>query len=281
MKKHIITGILIVACAVLGSVVWPRSAEDGKIPAELVKPAVIAETEANPEETLPIFLSDDTYVPEPKGAIESKPAETEVNTTEDKIRTTPAIPTKSEVSTNPSSAPKAGTLSVINGERYIWVPSFGWVKDEGGGSIAIPVDGEGDINKQVGVMGGGTTVGNPGDELTGHKVGSMGGDDASSSNNEPAPGTQKYIDGKLHVWVPGFGWVESSGEPSVGTTAEGMYENGNKIGSMGGEEPQDSNTSSPPTEQPESTGDEIHIVFVETPEKNSTPPPYKPDTKSP
>lgn len=37
-------------------------------------------------------------------------------------------------------------------------------------------------------MGGGTTVGNPSDELTGHKVGSMGGDDASPTNNESAPG---------------------------------------------------------------------------------------------
>lgn len=130
-------------------------------------------------------------------------------------------------------------------------------------------------------MGGSTTVGNPGDELTGHKVGSMGSADASPTNNEPASGTKKYINGKLHVWMPGFGWIEYSDEPNVGTVAEDMYENGNKIGSMGGEEPQDSNASSPPTEQPESTGDEIHIVFVETPEKNSTPPPYKPDTTCP
>jgi hypothetical protein len=32
------------------------------------------------------------------------------------------------------------------------------------------------INK-IGVMGGGTTVGNPGDKLTGNKVGIMGGDE--------------------------------------------------------------------------------------------------------
>lgn len=281
MKKHIITGILIVACVVLGAVVWPRSAEDGKVPAEQVKPTVIAEIETKSEETPTVFLSDYSYAPEPKGAVESEPAKTEVNTTEEKTEPMPAKPTKTEASTKPSSDPKAGTISVINGERYMWVPGFGWVKDEGSGSIAISVDGEGDINKQVGVMGGGSTVGNPGDELTGHKVGSMGSDDASPTNNEPASGTQKYIDGKLYVWVPGFGLIEYSGKPSVGITAEDMYENGNKIGSMGGEEPQDSDASSPPTEQPESTGDEIHIVFVETPEKNSTPPPYKPDTTCP
>ena len=156
---------------------------------------------------------------------------------------TSATPTKTETSAKPSSDPKPGTISVINGERYMWVPGFGWIKDEVGGSVEITVDGEGDINKQVGVMGGGSTVGNPGDELTGNKVGIMGGG-------------------------------------SGGTVAGDMYENGNKIGSMGGEEPQN-NTSSPPTEQPTSNDDEIHIVFVETPEKNSTPPPYKPDTTSP
>jgi hypothetical protein len=281
MKKHIITGMVIIASAALCATVWPRSIGDGKVSVELVKPAVITEIETSPEGTLPIFLSDDIYAPEPKGAEVSESAETEVKTTEEKTETTPATPTKTEASVMPSSDPKPGTVSVINGEQYMWVPGFGWIKDEGGGSIAIPVDGEGDINKQVGVMGGGTTVGNPGDELTGQKIGSMGSDDASPTNNEPAPGTQKYIDGKLHVWVPGFGWVEYSGEPSVGVVAEDMYENGNKIGSMGGEEPQDSDASSLPTEQPESTGDEINIVFVETPEKNSTPPPCKPDTTSP
>lgn len=34
------------------------------------------------------------------------------------------------------------------------------------------------------------------------------------------------------VYVPGFGWIESQG-PNVCEYAEDMYENGNKIGSMG------------------------------------------------
>lgn len=281
MKKQIVTRIAIIACAALYTAVWPRSTGDGKVPAELVKTAENSEIETCLEGALPIFLSDGTITSEPKVISDSEPAETEVSTTEEKNVPTPATPTKTEASAKPSSDPKPGTISVINGEMYMWVPGFGWVKDEGGGSVAISVDGEGNINKQVGVMGGGSTVGNPGDELTGHKVGSMGGDDAPPTSNEPAPGTQKYIDGKPYVWLPGFGWVEYSSKPSVGTTAEDMYENGNKIGSMGGEEPQDSNTSPSPTEQPESTGNEIHIVFVETQEKNSTPPPYKPDTASP
>lgn len=34
-------------------------------------------------------------------------------------------------------------------------------------------------------MGGGTTVGNPGDKLTGHKVGIMGGDDSHAEKVNP------------------------------------------------------------------------------------------------
>lgn len=87
-------------------------------------------------------------------------------------------------------------------------------------------------------MGGGTTVGNPGDELTGNKVGIMGG----------------------------------------GTVAEDMYENGHKIGIMGGNESSSSEATPPPSERTEPVNGEIHIVFIEVPEKNSAPPPYKPNT---
>lgn len=67
----------------------------------------------------------------------------------------------------------------------MWIPGFGWVKDEGGGSTGIPVDGEGNINKQIGVMGGGSKVGNPGDQLTGHKVGIMGDEETPTEKMAP------------------------------------------------------------------------------------------------
>lgn len=51
---------------------------------------------------------------------------------------------------NDTSSPKSGDKK----DGKIYVPGFGWVKDNGGG-------------------GSGTTVGNEGDELTGNKVGSM------------------------------------------------------------------------------------------------------------
>lgn len=38
-------------------------------------------------------------------------------------------------------------------DGQIYVPGFGWIKDEGGGGEGTIVDGDGDINKQVGNMG--------------------------------------------------------------------------------------------------------------------------------
>lgn len=47
---------------------------------------------------------------------------------------------------------------------------------------------------------------------------------------EPAPAPDSAPDNM--VYVPGFGWIESQG-PNHVEYAEDMYENGNKIGSMG------------------------------------------------
>lgn len=52
------------------------------------------------------------------------------------------------------------------------------------------------------------------------------------SSANPAPSERSIASGKAQVWVPGFGWVEDGGG-NVCTYAEDLYENGNKIGSMG------------------------------------------------
>jgi len=51
---------------------------------------------------------------------------------------------------------------------------------------------------------------------------------SSTSSSTPKAGDKNE---KGQMWVPGFGWVNDSGQ-NVGTKAEDMYENGNKIGSM-------------------------------------------------
>lgn len=48
---------------------------------------------------------------------------------------------------------------------------------------------------------------------------------------EPTGGETK--DGK--IYFPGFGWIENKGGGSSGTTVPDMYQNGNKVGKMGGD----------------------------------------------
>ncbi|OPX83590.1 MAG: hypothetical protein A4E53_04537 [Pelotomaculum sp. PtaB.Bin104] len=50
----------------------------------------------------------------------------------------------------------------------------------------------------------------------------------------PQMGDTRMVDGQKQVYFLGFGWIEDSGEPNRGEYAADMYENGNKIGIMGG-----------------------------------------------
>jgi hypothetical protein len=236
MKKSFFTGIVLIACVALYAAVWPRSAEDGKVPVGPAKPAVSDEIETKPEEMPLIIFSADNHASESNIVTESELPKIDITSIEEKTEPTPPPKLAPKPAVVPSSEPKPGTIAIVDGERCMWIPGFGWVKDEGGGSIGIPVDGKGDIDKQVGVMGG-TTVGNPGDKLTGHKVGIMGGS----------------------------------------TVAEDMYESGVKIGIMGGEETHTEKIAPPRAELPEPTGNVIYIELQPPVTKDSTSPDYKPD----
>lgn len=52
--------------------------------------------------------------------------------------------------------------------------------------------------------------------------------ESESAPDQPQAGDTE--NGK--IYIPGFGWVENNGGGGSGTTANDMYENGNKIGSM-------------------------------------------------
>lgn len=239
MKKIIIPSIILTACITLCTAVWHQSTEDGKVPTDPLKPAVSAEIEAKPEETPSIVLPADNITPEPETVTESKPVKSKEILRKEKTEPEPSVKPESQptlASAQPSSVPKLGAKAAIDGKPSIWIPGFGWIEDHGGGSSGISVDGEGDINKQIGVMGGGSTVGNPDDELTGHKVGIIGG----------------------------------------GTVAKDMYESGIKIGIMGGEETPTDKIAPSHTELTEPTGDVIYIELQPMPTKDSTPPDYKP-----
>lgn len=47
-------------------------------------------------------------------------------------------------------------------------------------------------------------------------------------------GDTRVVDGQKQVYFLGFGWIEDNDTPNEGVYAEDMYENGNKVGSMGG-----------------------------------------------
>jgi hypothetical protein len=274
MKKQIIAGIGIIACVALCAVVWPRSAKVEALPAEQEKAAVSAEIEARSEEKLQILFSADTPAPEVAAVAKSEPLITEITTEKEAEKPAPTQSSQSVKVDASSGEPHNGDVRVVDGEKQIYLPGFGWIKDEGGGSVGTMVGSPGDelSGNKVGIMGG-ATVGSDGD--INKQVGIMGSGDAPA-NDDPAPGTKKYIDGVLHVWVPGFGYVQHSGENIV-TYAEDMYESGVKIGIIGGDESATHGTAAPPAEQPEITGDVIYTELQPPVTKDSTPPAYKPN----
>lgn len=274
MKKQIITGIAVIACVALCAAALPRSAEVEDLPAEPVKTAENAEIEARLEEKPQILLSADTPTPEAETVAKSKSGETKITSEKETEKPVPTQAAQQVKSSPSSSEPHNGDVRIVNGEKQVYLIGFGWIKDEGGGSVGTMVGNPGDelTGNKVG-MGGGTTVDGKGD--VNKQVGIMGSGDAPANSN-PVPGTKKYIDGILHVWVLGFGYVPHSGENIV-TFAEDLYESGVKIGIMGGDDCPSSKPSSPPAEQPEITGDVIYVPLQPPVTKNSTPPAYKPN----
>jgi len=99
-------------------------------------------------------------------------------------------------------------------------------------------------------------------------------------SSDPKPGSKTVIDGKPHVWIPGFGWIEDHGGGTrVGNPDDELT--GHKVCIMGGDEPHAKKVTPPQAELPEPEGEVIYIQFVEVPEKKSTPPDYKPNTTPP
>lgn len=55
-----------------------------------------------------------------------------------------------------------------------------------------------------------------------------------SKTGTPEMGDTRIVNGQKQVYFLGFGWIEDNDEPNHGSYVEGMYENGNIIGIMGG-----------------------------------------------
>jgi len=77
--------------------------------------------------------------------------------TEEDIPSSEVLPSSVAEPEEPPSAPTPPAAlprqRVVDGQKEIWVPGFGWVPDEGGGGTECTIIGsDGDINKMVGHM---------------------------------------------------------------------------------------------------------------------------------
>ena len=198
MKKLIIVGIGIIACVALCAAVWSRSVEVGSLPAEPVKTAVTAEIGTRSEEPSDIPLSTDASAPTTEAVAESEPPIAEITT---KIETQKATSTQAAQSVKPtpsSSESHMGDVRVVDGEKQVYLLGFGWIKDEGGGSVGTIVDNPGDelTGHKVSIMGGGTTVDGKGD--INKTVGVMGSrDECTTSKPTAHPAEQPEISGDV------------------------------------------------------------------------------------
>ena len=242
MKKLLVASIAVTAYVALCAAVWPRSIVVVDLPAEPIKTAVTAEIEALSEEKPQILLSADIPAPElePVAVNELKMIEITAEEKTDPPPPVEPIPRAESKSAPVSSEPKAGDKAIIDGKPHIWIPGFGWIEDHSGESVRTFDANMYENGNKIGVIDGGTTVGNFGDELTGNKVGIMGG----------------------------------------GTVVDGKGDINKQVGIMGCEEPPRESTS-PSAEQPEPTDGVIYIELQPTPTKDSTPPSYNPDTTNP
>ncbi len=237
MKRQIIAGTSIIACVALCAAVWPRSVQVEKLPVEPVINATNAEIEARAEETPDIFISAETPAPETEPVAISEPEATGITAEKESEKPTPTQTAQAAKPSSSSSEAHMGDVRVVDGEKQIYILGFGWIKDEGGGSVGTVAEDMYENGRKIGVMDGGTTVGNPGDQLTGRKVGIMGG----------------------------------------GTTIDGKGNINKMVGVMGADASVQHGTTPPPSVPPEITGDVIYTELQPPVTKASTPPPYKPN----
>lgn len=181
MKKQIIVGIGIAACVALCAAVWPRSVEVGDLPDEPVKTAVSAGIEARSEQKSQTLISVDMPTPMAEAVTERNPPETEVTTEKETGESAPAQTALSVKQSPTSSEPHNGDVRIVDGEKPIYLLGFGWIKDEGGGS--------------VGTMVGGTIA----EDMyeSGHKIGIMGGAESAPSNSPSPPAEQSEVTGDV------------------------------------------------------------------------------------
>ncbi|MNW36550.1 hypothetical protein D3C74_135630 [compost metagenome] len=133
---------------------------DSEHPNSTSSPSVVSETKPDPTPTETPVLQPEkekkhVEVPLTKPEKTTEPTEPpKPKVKEPEKEQSPAAPPEyEEKETQPNketaTTPKAGDK---NSKDQVYVPGFGWVEDQGGGTKEIETGSDGDINKQVGNM---------------------------------------------------------------------------------------------------------------------------------
>jgi len=119
---------------------------------EIIVPPIITSQKSNEDTTI---LDRGTEQKNQKDVVKPKYTGDELTDptqkpTGEKVQPPTKEDTNSKTTTEPpkNDVPQGGDTK----DGKIYVPGFGWIEDEGGGGEGIVVDGDGDINKQVGIM---------------------------------------------------------------------------------------------------------------------------------
>lgn len=158
MKKLLAMSIIITAVCALCAVVWTYSVVDKEILQESAESIVYAKFETRKEDVVACHAPAVERSPQVE-IIVGEPAEEII---EPVAASTPTPESTSPPVQTPTPSEPIGQ-TVIDGTPYIYVPGFGWMENEGGGTEQILVTSDGDINKMVGYMGGDLTDDCPND----------------------------------------------------------------------------------------------------------------------
>jgi len=100
-----------------------------------------AETEESTAEKEQASSPPDEAIPEREATGTPEPTSTSAPAPK------PAVP-----SAPPSSDPKPGTIAVIDGNRCMWIPGFGWIEDNGGGNAGTVAEDMYENGHKIGIM---------------------------------------------------------------------------------------------------------------------------------
>lgn len=137
-----------------GTVIPAPSADPIKTPEVTVPPINPAEASSKPADTgdstgtKQSIQAEVTKPTQPPQEVKNDPSQTPDGEKVDTVKPVEHDNVTKPVSNTSPSEPKSGDK---NEKGQVWVPGFGWV-DDSGPNKGITVDGEGDINKQVGNM---------------------------------------------------------------------------------------------------------------------------------